>query len=57
MRLTNDSGQYLLTQLSPGIYSVGVSATGFKQISQENVVLYAGDQMALAVFHGHRRES
>ena len=43
--VTNDSGQYLLTQLSPGVYSVTVGATGFKQVSQENVVLHAGEQM------------
>jgi hypothetical protein len=45
--LTNNSGQYLLTQLAPGVYSVSASATGFKQASQENVVLHAGQHMAL----------
>ncbi|MGD0300607.1 MAG: carboxypeptidase regulatory-like domain-containing protein [Bryobacteraceae bacterium] len=45
--VTNDSGQYSLTQLSPGVYSVGVSATGFKQVSQPNVILHANEQLAL----------
>jgi hypothetical protein len=44
---TNHSGQYLLIQLAPGVYSVSASATGFKQASQENVVLHAGQQMDL----------
>jgi hypothetical protein len=46
--LTNNSGQYLLTGLAPGGYSVTVGATGFKQVSQENVVLHAGEQLALS---------
>src|SRR5580692_8101019 len=45
--LTNDSGQYLLTQLGPGVYSVSASADGFKRMTQENVSLYAGQKMAL----------
>jgi hypothetical protein len=44
---TNDSGRYLLTQLSPGAYSVSVSAAGFKLVTQSNVILHAGEQMAL----------
>ncbi len=44
---TNASGKYLLTQLSPGVYSISVRANGFKQVSQENVVLYASQQLAL----------
>jgi hypothetical protein len=43
----NESGQYLLTQLAPGAYSVTVTAGGFKQITQENVILHAGEQLAL----------
>ena len=45
--LTNDSGQYRFTRLALGIYSLSVTATGFKQITQENVLLHAGEQMAL----------
>ncbi len=47
--VTNDSGQYLLTQLAPGAYSVRVSAAGFKQVSEENLILHAGEKMALPV--------
>jgi hypothetical protein len=46
--VTNASGQYLLTQLAPGLYSVGVRATGFRRVSQENVVLHAGEQLELS---------
>jgi hypothetical protein len=45
--VTNDSGQYLLTQLMPGVYSVSAGASGFKQVTQENVVLHASEQIAL----------
>ena len=45
--VTNDAGRYLLTQLSPGAYSVSVSAAGFKLVTQSNVILHAGEQMAL----------
>ena len=45
--LTNDSGQYLLTQLAPGTYSVSAGAAGFKQSTRENVALHAGEQMVL----------
>jgi hypothetical protein len=45
--LTNDSGRYLLTQLSPGLYSMSVEATGFKEIARENVILHAGEELAL----------
>ncbi len=57
--LTNSSGQYLLSQLAPGVYSVSASAAGFKQTSQENVVLHAGQQMALpfAMVIGEKTET
>ena len=42
---TNDSGEYLLTQLPVGSYSVAVSAQGFKQAISENIVLHLGDRM------------
>ncbi len=45
--LTNDSGQYLLTQLAPGAYLVSAGAPGFKQSTRENVALHAGEQMVL----------
>jgi hypothetical protein len=44
---TNESGQYLLTQLGPGVYSIAATAGGFKQITQENMSLHAGEQLAL----------
>jgi hypothetical protein len=44
---TNEAGQYLLTQLAPGLYSLTVTAGGFKQITQQNVTLHAGEKLAL----------
>ena len=44
---TNDAGQYLLTQLEPGTYSIAVAADGFKQVTQPSVMLHAGEKMAL----------
>jgi Carboxypeptidase regulatory-like domain len=57
--IANGSGQYLLTQLVPGVYSVSVNAAGFKQISQQNVTLHAGDQIALplSMVLGERTET
>ncbi len=44
---TDDSGQYLLAPLPPGEYSVAAGAQGFKQAIQENIPLYAGQQVSL----------
>jgi len=41
--VSNDSGQFLLSQLPVGEYTVTVTATGFKQAVQEHVVLHVGD--------------
>ena len=42
--VSNDSGQYLLSQLPVGEYSVAVTATGFKQAVQEHLALHVGDR-------------
>lgn len=42
---TNNSGEYLLTQLPVGNYNLTVSMQGFKQIAQPNVELHAGDHL------------
>ena len=57
--LTNDSGQYLLTQLAPGSILSSASAAGFKQSTRENVALHAGEQMALqfSMVIGERAET
>src|SRR5712691_9957744 len=41
--VSNESGQFLLSQLPVGEYTVTVTATGFKQAVQEHVVLHVGD--------------
>jgi len=45
---TNSSGEYLLAQLPVGHYDLTVSLQGFKQISQHNVELHAGDHLRQA---------
>ncbi len=42
---SNSSGQYLLTQLPIGTYSVKVSATNFKQSVLPNVEVHVGDTL------------
>ena len=42
---TNSSGQYLLTQLPIGTYSLKVNATNFKQTVVSNVELHVGDSL------------
>ena len=41
--ISNDTGQYLLSQLPVGEYTVTINATGFKQALQEHFVLHAAD--------------
>lgn len=43
--VTNDAGEYLLNQLPVGIYSVTVSAQGFKQAVSANINLHLGDRI------------
>lgn len=43
--VSNDSGQFLLPQLSLGEYTLTVAAPGFKQAVQEHVVLHVGDHV------------
>ena len=38
-RTTEASGLYLITNLPPGIYTLGVEATGFQRFLQQNVLL------------------
>jgi len=42
---TNDAGEYLLTQLPVGSYSLTISARDFKQAISENIVLHLGDRI------------
>jgi hypothetical protein len=42
---TNSSGEYLLAGLPVGQYNLTVSVEGFKQISQPNVELHAGERL------------
>jgi len=41
--VSNDSGQFLLSQLTVGEYTVTVTASGFKRAVQDHVVLHVGD--------------
>ena len=45
--VTNGDGQYLVSNLSIGHYSVRVDALGFKRIEQNNIVLQVGDRSRL----------
>jgi hypothetical protein len=45
---TNSSGEYLLAQLPVGHYNLTVSLQGFKQISQPNIEVHAGDRLRQA---------
>src|ERR1035441_154604 len=36
---TNESGNYVVPYLSPGVYSVVVEANGFKKVTQKNISL------------------
>ncbi len=42
---TNNAGEYLLTQLPVGSYSLTVSEPGFKQAISDNIVLHLGDRI------------
>src|SRR5215213_8021110 len=46
---TDDSGRFKVANLQPGIYSLTVNATGFSQITQENVVVEVGRETSLEV--------
>jgi hypothetical protein len=39
------AGEYVLSQLSPGVWDISATAPSFKQAIQPNVVLHAGDQI------------
>jgi hypothetical protein len=45
---TNSSGEFLLAQLPVGVYTLTVSAQGFKQAVQANVTLHAGERIRQA---------
>ena len=45
--VTNDHGLYTLPPLNPGMYSVTVSAVGFKTAIQRSVELRVADRIAL----------
>lgn len=40
-RTTGESGQYLISPLPPGNYTVTVQATGFQTLAQQNIVVNA----------------
>jgi len=45
--ITNDRGLYISPPLNPGMYSVAVSATGFKTMIQPSVELRVADRVAV----------
>ena len=45
----NDAGQYLVTGLPPGVYSVTAEMAGFQTITYNNVVVTVGQQVVLDV--------
>ena len=46
---SDDAGRFKVANLQPGRYSVSVNATGFAQITQENVVVEVGRETSLEV--------
>jgi len=56
---TGQSGDYLLSQLTPGVYDISAAVQGFKQAIQQNVLLHAGDQIDLkfSMVLGQRTET
>jgi hypothetical protein len=56
---TGQTGEYLLSQLAPGVYDIGATAQGFKQAIQQKVLLHAGDQIDLkfSMVLGERTET
>jgi len=45
--VTSQAGEYRLSELAPGDYTVSAAAQGFKQAVQRNLMLHAGDQVEL----------
>jgi Carboxypeptidase regulatory-like domain len=45
---TNPSGEFLLAQLPVGVYTLTVTAQGFKQVAQTNIALHAGERIRQA---------
>jgi Carboxypeptidase regulatory-like domain len=43
--VTDQAGEYRLSQLAPGTYDISASARNFKQAIQQNVIVHAGDQI------------
>src|SRR5262245_64002450 len=41
--VTDDTGAYIFRNLLPGTYSISLSAKGFKDIQQEDVIVTAGN--------------
>jgi hypothetical protein len=46
---TNESGEYTVLYLTPGLYSVSVEASGFKKSVRQNIEVRIGDKLALDV--------
>jgi hypothetical protein len=44
---TNDSGQYYLTNLPPGIYRIEIEKTGFQKLIKPDVILHVQDALAI----------
>ena len=47
--ITNASGEFTRPALKPSTYNVSVSATGFKNTDQKNVILSAGERTAVNI--------
>ncbi len=44
---TNNSGEYYLTNLPPGVYQIGIEKPGFKKLSKPDVILHVQDAIEL----------
>src|SRR5689334_11052356 len=44
---TNQDGLYVVTSLNPGTYTVSVEQSGFKKVTQSNVVLQVSQSLTL----------
>jgi hypothetical protein len=56
---TSLAGDYLLSQLAPGVYDISAAVRSFKQAIRQNVLLHAGDRIDLkfSMVLGERTET
>src|SRR5260370_10460 len=45
--LSNNTGEYVFSQVIPGAYSIGVDAPGFKKVDRKNVILETQAQLKI----------